>query len=74
MSIPQCGPGSGGLGGGIPIAPYLHPPTPILASEHTLTNRNDKFVREDDVDVHEVVAETLRARGFGVEEDMDTSA
>lgn len=39
-----------------------------------LTRRNDKYVREDDVNVHEVVAETLRARGFGVEDDMDTSA
>lgn len=36
---------------------------------------NDNYVREKDIDVHEVVAETLRERGFGVEEDvMDESA
>ncbi|TXT13745.1 hypothetical protein VHUM_01112 [Vanrija humicola] len=35
----------------------------------------NKFVREDDVDVHKVVADTLRSRGFGVEGDeMDESA
>lgn len=37
--------------------------------------KGNKYVREDDVDVHQVVAETLRSRGFGVEGDeMDESA
>lgn len=31
--------------------------------------RNDDYVKEDDVDVHAVVAETLRQRGFAVEGD-----
>lgn len=35
--------------------------------------RNDDYVKEDDVDVHAVVADTLRQRGFAVEGDeMET--
>lgn len=37
--------------------------------------RNDDYVREDDYDVKAAVDETLRERGFAVEEDdrMDVS-
>ncbi|RSH91175.1 RNA polymerase subunit AC19 [Saitozyma podzolica] len=37
--------------------------------------KNDTYIREDDVDVKAVVAETLRQRGFGEAEDeaMDVS-
>ncbi len=36
--------------------------------------RNDDYAKEDDVDVHEVVAQTLRERGLPVQGDeMDTA-
>lgn len=36
--------------------------------------RNDDYVREEDVDVHEVVTQTLRERGLPVAGDeMDTA-
>lgn len=41
-----------------------------------LSNRNDRFVREKEVDVKKVVAETLRQRGFGTsdgDQAMDES-
>ena len=39
-----------------------------------LTTRRDNYVREQDVDVRAVVRETLRQRGFGEDEAMDTTA
>ena len=45
-----------------------------MGSQYELSLKNDNYVREADVDVHEVVAQTLRERGFGVEGDaMDES-
>jgi hypothetical protein len=47
-----------------------------VPAEAALTRRrNDTYIREDDVDVKAVVAETLRQRGFGAAEDeaMDVS-
>jgi hypothetical protein len=41
----------------------------------THLRRNDKYIKEDDVNIQELVAETLRSRGFGVEgDDMDQSS
>lgn len=46
-----------------------------MGSQYASSLQNDNYPREKDVDVHEVVAETLRERGFGVEGDaMDESS
>jgi hypothetical protein len=48
---------------------------PRLCGPALRRRRNDTYIREDDVDVKAVVAETLRQRGFGAAEDdaMDVS-
>lgn len=52
----------------------------LLTSYHVISMcslclRNDDYLREDDYDVKAAVDETLRERGFAVEEDdrMDVS-
>ncbi|GMK55985.1 hypothetical protein CspeluHIS016_0210410 [Cutaneotrichosporon spelunceum] len=45
-----------------------------MQTQYAQSLRNDEFVREDDVDVHAVVAQTLRERGLPVAGDeMDTA-
>ncbi|KAK4689941.1 DNA-directed RNA polymerases I and III subunit RPAC2, partial [Tremellales sp. Uapishka_1] len=42
-----------------------------VKSSYETSLKKDKYIREDDVDVHALVAETLRARGFGQVGDED---
>jgi DNA-directed RNA polymerase I and III subunit RPAC2 len=53
----------------------LHNLFETIGSRYESSLKKDKYVRENDVDVHETVNNILRERGFGVEgDDMDTSA